>query len=268
MCSHLAEKNFHPRDEFITFDEGPHIYTVHGDSSFTSVTTWVHSHFSHFDADAVITKMLRSPKMQDPSYKYYNMTAEQIKKMWDDKRDASSQAGTKMHYDIECYYNEMDVVNDSIEFKYFKDFVADFPELTAYRTEWTVYYEELKLSGSIDMVFELPDGSLQIYDWKRCEEIVHEPSFPKFSTNKIISHFPDSNFWHYSLQLNTYRTILERKYGKTISGMYLVCLHPGNVYKKYDRIEVPFLNKEIGDLFQERLQQVQLEQQQEQQPKK
>ena len=56
MCSHLAEKNFHPRDEFITFDEGPHIYTVHGDSSFTSVTTWVHSHFSHFDADAVIAK--------------------------------------------------------------------------------------------------------------------------------------------------------------------------------------------------------------------
>ena len=51
---YLALKNPHPRDKFISFDEGPHIYTVHGDSSFTSVTTWNHTHFPHFDADAII----------------------------------------------------------------------------------------------------------------------------------------------------------------------------------------------------------------------
>ena len=33
---YLAKQNPHPRDKFISFDEGPHIYTVHGDSSFTS----------------------------------------------------------------------------------------------------------------------------------------------------------------------------------------------------------------------------------------
>lgn len=254
--TYLANKNKHPRDEFITFDEGPHIYTVHGDSSFTSCTTWVHSHFEHFDAEATVAKILVSRKRSDPNYKYYNMTREEILAMWDAKRDAASAAGTKMHYDIECYYNEIEVKNDSVEFEYFNRFVKDFPELKAYRTEWMVYYEELKLSGSIDMVFELPDGSLQIYDWKRCEEIVHEPHFPKFSTTPCVKHLPDSNFWHYSLQLNIYRGILERKYGKKISGLYLVCLHPNNMYKTYDRIPVPFLDKEIEDLFALRATQV------------
>ena len=37
---YLEKQNAHNRDKDITFDEGPHIYTVKGDSSFTSVTTW------------------------------------------------------------------------------------------------------------------------------------------------------------------------------------------------------------------------------------
>ena len=33
--NYLARKNPHFRDEMITFDEGPHIYTINGDSGFT-----------------------------------------------------------------------------------------------------------------------------------------------------------------------------------------------------------------------------------------
>jgi ATP-dependent exoDNAse (exonuclease V) beta subunit len=255
--TYLAIKNEHPRDKDISFEEGPHIYTVMGErGTYTSVTTWIHSHFSHFDADAVIDKMLKSKNMLDPTYKYYGMNREQIKAMWDKKRDASSGAGTDMHFDIECYYNNMSVNNDSIEFQYFKEFVSDYPELKPYRTEWMVYYEEMKLSGSIDMVFENPDGTIQIYDWKRCEEIKHEDSFGKSALTPCISHFPDTNFWHYSLQLNTYRKILEDKYGKKVTKLCLVCLHPNNYNKTYQCIEVPFLDKEITELFELRRKQV------------
>ena len=59
----LEERNVHPRDKEITFDEGPHIYTINGDSSFTSVTTWVHKHFEKFDADKVIKNMMYSKKL-------------------------------------------------------------------------------------------------------------------------------------------------------------------------------------------------------------
>ena len=58
----LEKKNAHSRDNHITFDEGPHIYTIDGDSSFMSVTTWNHSHFEHFDADKIIKNMMKSKK--------------------------------------------------------------------------------------------------------------------------------------------------------------------------------------------------------------
>jgi len=250
----LAKKNAHPRDEFITFEEGPHIYTVCGDrGGYTSVTTWNHSHFSKFDSDSIIDNMLRTAKWaNDPNYKYYRMTKPEIKAMWDANGSSASSAGTNMHYDIECYYNGLDVNNDSIEFKWFKQFVADYPELTPYRTEWMIYNEDLKLSGSIDMVFENPDGTLQIYDWKRCKEIKHEPEFGKHALTPCISHLPDTNYWHYSLQLNTYKAILESKYGKKITGLYLVCIHPDNPYKRYERIEVKDLSSELNMLFEER----------------
>jgi len=253
---YLAKKNAHERDAFITFDEGPHIYTVHGDSSFTSVTTWNHGHFPHFDEEGILDNIMKSRKRSDPTYKYYGKTREQIKEEWDKNRDEAAAAGTKMHYDIECFYNEIEVKNESIEYQWFQRFVKDFPELKPYRTEWMVYYEELKLSGSIDMIFENPDGTLQIYDWKRCRAIEYENGFGQSAVNPVISHLPDTNFWHYSLQLNTYKTILELKYGKKITAMYLVCLHPNNCYKTYDRLEVPDLKKEMANLFAQRKAQV------------
>ena len=77
---YLEKKNAHERDAHITFEEGPHIYTIDGDSGFTSVTTWNHSHFSGFNADAIISGMMRSARW--PQSKYYGMTVEEIKAGW------------------------------------------------------------------------------------------------------------------------------------------------------------------------------------------
>ena len=60
---------------------------------------------------------------------------------------------------------------------------------------------------------------------------------------------PDTNFWHYSLQLNMYRRILQDKYDKKVTGLYLMCLHPDNYNKNYQRIEVPFMDEEISELL-------------------
>ena len=59
--NYLENENKHERDNHITFDEGPHIYTIDGDSSFTSVTSWNHSHFEPFNSDKIIAKMMNSP---------------------------------------------------------------------------------------------------------------------------------------------------------------------------------------------------------------
>ena len=242
----LARENPHQRDEHISFDEPTHTYTIDGDSSYTSVTTWNHSHFEEFDADKVIAGMMARPNW--PDNKYYGQTPEEIKAGWEKNRIAAAEAGTKMHYDIECYYNRLPVSNDSEEYmqfvKYQEEHAGGFKP---YRTEWTVWDKELMLAGSIDMVYENPDGTLMIYDWKRSKGIVRNKRFETYSKTECIKHLPDTNFWHYSLQLNTYKAILEKCYGKKVSKMCLVCLYPGQ--RSYKLFEVPPLDDEISQLF-------------------
>ena len=278
----LTERNRHPRDDNIQFFEEGHKYVIipDPDSKYTSVTTWNHSHFPHFDADGVITNMMKGKNWKE-GHKYWGMKAEEIKAQWCANGASVSGLGTDMHFEIECFMNDKIVqydythkelyekyINDyiiqskhddkSLEWKYFIEFVKDHPELKPYRTEWTVYHEDLKLAGSIDMVYEKSDGTLAIYDWKRSKDITRVNNFNKYAVTESICHMPDSNFWHYALQLNTYKAILEQKYEKKITDLYLVRLHPDNEEKTYELIKLPILSKEISDLFEERLQQLQM----------
>ena len=248
--TYLSDLNPHERDSHIHFEEGPHIYTIDGIGDFMSVTKWNHSHFGHFDANAIIDKMMKSQNWS--TSKYNGMTPKEIKDLWYKNGQEASEAGTKMHYDIECYYNdlEVEVEEECVEWKYFERFEEEIgSKMKPYRTEWMVWNKEYKLAGSIDMVFENPDGTLQIYDWKRCKEIKKYNRYQS-ATTACISHLQDSNFWHYSLQLNTYKWMIEKMYGKKVTKMYLICLHPNNKNESYLRYEVSPMEQELEDLME------------------
>lgn len=273
MNTHLKSVNPHERDSLIKFYTYGHRYEILSDmkSRYTSVTTWIHTHFPKFNADEIIQKMFSS-KSWGPQHKYWGMTADEIKTSWKNSGQSSCVMGTNLHEKIELFMNNLDCgsnyllsdlleknkkeedLSSSIEWQYFLKFAQDYQHLKPYRTEWMIFDEELKIAGSIDMVFENEDGTLSIYDWKRCKEINQENTWNKFSTNEIISHLPDTNYWHYSLQLNTYKAILERKYGKQVKELYLVKLHPDDPNNSYELIEVPNLSEEINNLFKERMQ--------------
>ena len=269
----LKSLNSHERDENIKFYEVGHKYEIVTDtnSKYTSVTTWNHSHFPHFNPDEIIQNMMKSKSWKE-GHKYWCLTPEQIKIMWNKNRDNAAGAGTNIHYQIECFMNNPNIQpkythkelydkyfseetipkNNSLEWIYFLQFLKDTPNLKPYRTEWMIYHEELKLAGSIDMVYENEDGSLEIYDWKRSANITKINTWNKFALTKSICHLPDSNFWHYALQLNTYRKIIQEKYGKQVTRLCLVRLHPDCEEETYELLNVPILEKEICDLFEER----------------
>jgi ATP-dependent exoDNAse (exonuclease V) beta subunit len=275
----LAIRNCHERDQFIQFFEEDHKYVITNDpnNKYTSVTTWNHSHFPVFNANLIIKNMMRGKNWKE-GHKYWGLTAEEIKQQWSSNSSAVSGAGTDLHFEIECFMNNPDLESgfkgnkgykhsdlhetyilnpkaiEVVEWDYFINFVKDHPELKPYRTEWTIYDEDLKISGSIDMIYENPDGTLSIYDWKRSKDITRVNNFNKFAINKLICHMPDANFWHYALQLNTYKRLIERKYGKTVTDLYLVRLHPDAEEKNYELIKLPDLTKEIDELFEQRKQ--------------
>ena len=296
--STINDKNAHKRDALISFEAGPHKYTCKGESDYISVTTWNHSHFKPFDADAIIKKMM-SNKERWAKSPYYGKTPEQIKAGWDLNRDEAAAAGTEMHANIERWasppsppswvktnkdlleYNKE--LNETVP-EHYLQFVKDHSHLIPYRTEWMIFDEDVKIAGSIDMVglggnpLQPPletsvtqdllkissksscggvvggEAPLIIYDWKRCKEIKDTNSFGEFALTECIKHLPDTNFWHYSLQLNTYKAILEAKYDKKVEAMYLVCLHPN--LPSYQLLPVPDLSEEVAALFALRKKQI------------
>jgi len=184
------------------------------------------------------------------------MSAEAIDAMWAENGRLASEAGTIMHADIEFFYNGIPVQNNSVEFSQFMDFYEDHKnKLKMYRTEWMICAEELRITGSIDAVFENPDGSLSLGDWKRSKGI-SKRAFRRDDVGYYpFNHMPNCNFAHYSLQLNLYRIILEEYYGKVVKDMFLVVCHPNNEVvdgKRYLKIMIPRLDREAKLLLEYR----------------
>ena len=247
----LAFINAHPRDKEVRFVEKTHTYYVKGSSKgIVSTTGFVHAFFPHFDPYAVIAVM--KSKSTWPQSPYFGKTDKEIADGWTDSGKEASGKGTEMHQAIEKYLNGAvnridDSVKETKEWEYFQNFwrVAS-KDLEPYRTEWEVWDDEHKLTGSIDMIFKRKsDGAYVIYDWKRSKKIDFDN---KWDTGLgPMTHLPNSNYWHYTLQLNVYRWFLETHYGLNIAEMCLVILHPNA--EDYQLIPLKRLEKEIEQML-------------------
>jgi hypothetical protein len=253
----LCDLNAHIRDKFIKFYEKGHVYYVKREKGYKSVTTLVHDAFEKFNANKVIDNMMASPNWENS--KYFGMTKEDIKEQWKKNGCDAAKMGTAMHAMFEYYYNNIreDVIQSyegTKEHEYFMNFIRDHPELKPYRTEWNVYHEDYRIAGSIDMIFQNEDGTLSIYDWKRCKNIERYNGFGKKCLIEGLAHISDTNYWHYTFQLNIYKYILETKYGFQIKDLHLVVIHPENVCDNYEKIKLPFIQKDVKILLDHHLQ--------------
>ena len=216
--------NTHERDKNIVFIEEGHKYIINGETTntYTSVTSFVKSQFPSFDPDFVIKRMKNSPKW--PESKYFKMTDEEIKEMWNKSASVATTEGTGLHKNIELYLNgQLENEPDSDEWGYFKQFINNFNE-EWYRSEWMIYDEDSRICGTLDFMAKNPDGTFTIIDWKRSKNISEPRSL-------FISN---TSYWHYTLQLNLYKYILEKNYNMSISKLLIVQMHPEtglNVYK-------------------------------------
>lgn len=249
----MMVKNPHPRDSRIRFVEDTHTYYVDGSKDryeYTSTTKLVHSLFKPFDADEVIGKMRRSKNWENS--KYYGQTPDEIKAGWEQNRDSAAKSGTAMHQIIEDYYNGKEVNRTGREFQFFQSFRDDHKDLVPYRTEWCIFDEEAKVSGSVDMVYEDlgNPGSYVIADWKRSKEIKTDNRW-QAGTNENSFHLPDCNFIHYSLQLSAYKYILEKNYGLKISQTFIVVMHPAQ--ESYVKLYTKDLGDEVAKIMLSRL---------------
>jgi len=267
---YLAHKNAHPWDSRIVFVEESkdhqvniHKYFVDGSClDWMSVTGLISAFFSEFDSKSQAISTFSSKAFAQcnhrPSYKYHGCkTPEDIMAKW----NGTSSLGTKLHANIESYWNNepFHVISENKEsFRQFIELFQDKKWVTwePFRTEFAIFDPETKVSGQIDFLGMLnPElGHVVIIDWKRCESITD------FSFSRIQGKAPtmgkgcccqmeDTKFLKYSLQLNTYKYLIEKNYPWFVKNMYIVQCH--DCLKKYGAAvyKMPNMQKQVLEIM-------------------
>lgn len=249
----LGFLNAHPRDKEVRFVEDTHTYYIKGSSKgIVSTTGFVHAFFSHFEPKVAIQSMRNSSKWATNPLN--GKTDQEIIDIWAASGKEASGKGTNLHLAIEQHLNGAlaripEEVKQTPEWQYYMNFSEDTKDsLEPYRTEWEVWDEDYKLSGSIDMVFKRKsDGLFAVYDWKRSKEIKKDGYDSGLGP---LSHLPNANYWHYTLQLNVYRWFLQKHYGIKVVELCIVIFHPNN--KNYRMFKLNILDDEVQDMLDAR----------------
>lgn len=209
-------KNTHYRDVNISLRDS-HYYLQ--SSELLGITRVVNNFFPQFDAD--YWAGIKAPLL--------GKSKEQLLEEWEQKRIESAHAGTKLHQKIDDYYHHRTIQAEDKDFVLFKQF-AEAYKLNPYRNEWAVYDEDSNIVGVVDLL-DYSNGNYILYDWKRSAKIVEggqpikENKFGEFGL-RPFEKIPNTDYWHYALQLSFYRYILEKNYGISIKESRLVVLHP------------------------------------------
>lgn len=247
------------QDKEITFSPQEHIYyNTKTKEQYTPVSTVYGNFFSEFDA--VHWAKFKSP--DNPG---------KLLEEWDCKGKEASEVGTFLHEqinhfllhkekEIEQIYNfeykgkyiqKKENINISKEYCLFKDFYKNIgEEIRPFRTEWPIFDRDTNMAGTIDFIAKDGDDFI-LYDWKRSKKIIDEYGNIIENTfqNGIngMEHLSDCSYYHYCLQQNLYRYILENDYGLNVKEMNLVVLHPD--YDSYKIVNVPIMKKEIKTII-------------------
>jgi hypothetical protein len=280
--NHTTIAKVRRRKSRICFDEEPHIYYVDGRPINTSVTTVIHRYFEHFDAESVCLTMIKSrafmTRAEHAKYKNipiwrdsdtdadlpewtphavlrsHDLVVPTILQSWEDNRQEAATLGTEMHADIEAFIKTRALPDRrSTEFNYFMDYYKHMTDegYLPYAAELRVFDTDLSLAGSIDMMWihrrnvGHSPTHITLVDWKRTKDL----KFKAFKYKKgcgPCAGVQDCNYYHYTLQLNVYKHLLESHYDIYVDDMHLVVLYPENEsYIKVPINDMQYIVKDI-----------------------
>jgi len=239
-----------------------HRYFVDGQAMRESLTSFIKRFHKDFDEQEHSIRLACESK---PGSIYYGKTAEEIKEMWAQNRDN----GTRMHEFLELFYNDMHDPDDpraqQQEFTNFLQFQEEFVEandLVPFRTELRNFLEgdDCRLTdnmcGTADMLYirradighPTRGSNVIVVDWKFLNTM-----YTNAFRNKVtgldemclapFDDLPDVNLFHYYIQLNGYRYMLEQRTSLHVTEMYVVDFGKSN--PSYRIYAVPDLQEQI-----------------------
>ena len=243
------------QDQFIDFEPEQHVYTYKGLTRLLPVSSLIAYFFEKFEAQAAAQRQ----------YERYGIPVDETLKKWERNGQMAREVGTFVHEQTESYFrdgtfakvcpftfeDQTEMISVEKERQHFLRFVMDY-DIHPYRQEWPVYDTDLNIAGTIDMVCKEMDGEFTIYDWKRSSKVVNVLGQPiveafggKLGYNGIS--LPDTPYYHYCIQQNLYRYMLEAHYGVKVKAMNLVVLCAD--YPSYIVANVPKMDEVIEQII-------------------
>ena len=243
------------QDQYIDFEPEQHVYTVWGQQRLLPVSSLIAYFFEQFDAQSAAQRQ----------FERYGIPVEESLKKWERIGKMAREVGTFVHEQTENYFRDgtfatacpftfegkTEMVSVEKERQHFLRFVSDH-NIHPYRQEWPVYDTDLNIAGTIDMVCRIDDGEFMIYDWKRSSKVANalgQPVVEAFGGKQSFNgiSLPDTPFYHYCIQQNLYRYMLEAHYGVRVKAMNLVVLCAD--YPSYVVVNVPKMDEVVDQII-------------------
>lgn len=235
-----------------------------------SVTTFLHQYTQGFDADEVIEKMMKGSEIYlGKNEEYQGMNVEEIKTLWNIKRDRAARYGTYVHLGAENY--ALKGVFDAPSRPEFTQ-VKNYFKQNAYdvaAAEKRIHSDKYMLAGTVDLLLSRdetvgaggpePDVETVYYvaDWKtnNGKDLADTTGDHFTKTMKFpLVNVPDLPYWHYALQFSLYRYLLEEIEGLKIVGQEIV--HLKRTGTEAEIISTPYMKKEIEALLYLRMEEI------------
>lgn len=242
----------------IEFIQDEHVYLINGNKA-KSVTSVLKQYVKPFERDY----------WANIKAKKSGVDVEEILSQWEFSAKFSQIKGTLVHQFIEhkltnaefTYPEEVIVESfgyDPIQTPFNQiveiacQFLTDIDnKMIPIVSEFIIGDAEYLIGGTIDQLFyNKKSNKLEIWDWKTNKEIKVESRYFHLDP---LSHIPDTELDHYSLQLSLYKLILERNTGLELGNSYITWFNENSPkyhiyiakdYKKEAQLILDFMQKE------------------------
>lgn len=221
----------------ISLNESDHSYYYKGHKFRRSVTELISIYTQKFDKEHWSQFVSKRDKISQ----------EEVLKNWEARAASSSEKGREFHLFMEELLNNF-IKNSDFESKYsnrelkqkgefFFQKNIENKKITPISLEQPIFDLELDLAGTVDFFGITHKSEYIILDWKTNREIKLKNTYAKM--HAPFDSFDDCSFYHYSLQLNIYRYIIEKHCNITIPYLYFVWFHEDNeTYKIFNCIDM------------------------------
>ena len=234
--TNLVRKVKKSLDGLVSFYEDGHKYVVCSTGeSLISASQLIKKFSNKFDPDKSILKRCAVREGIPP---------DELAARWDKKREDSATYGTAVHAELEHFINHR-VIRKSD----YSDIVEDFSKIKfagELKSEMLLHSISDGIAGMTDLVCFKDGDTCSIADFKTSEAIKKNAFFGRGRPQQMmlppLSHYPDSNYWHFALQISTYAYLLDLQ-GYWIRDLAIFWINPKS--RELERITVDYLRGDV-----------------------